>query len=69
MNTFKTKAEISKLIAEAIKLNIEASRRNAEALKLNVEASKLHRENRWLPAVYPAGLIAASITFAKLFLN
>lgn len=69
LNTFKTKAEISHLIAESIKLNLEASRRNVEALKLNVEASKLHREHRWLPAVYTARLIAASITFAKLFLN
>lgn len=59
----------SELIAESIKLNLAASRRNAEALKLNVEASKLHREHRWLPAVYTAGLIAASIAFAKLFLN
>ena len=55
LDILKTEAEISKLMAET--------------MKLNAEASKLNREHRWLPVVYATGLIAASITFAKLFLN
>jgi len=55
LDILKTEAEISKLMAET--------------MKLNAEASKLNREHRWLPVVYATGLIASSITFAKLFLN
>ncbi|MCA7085864.1 hypothetical protein K7G19_19940 [Cupriavidus sp. DB3] len=62
LDILKTEAEISKLIAESSKLNAETS-------KLNAEMAKLHREYRWLPVVYATGLMAAAMTFAKLFLN
>lgn len=55
LDIIKTEAEIGKLMAETV--------------KLNAEAAKLTRDRFWLPVVYASGLIAATATLTKLFLN
>jgi hypothetical protein len=53
LDILKTEAEIANLMAETI--------------KLNAEAAKLNRETRWYPVIWATGLLAAAITFGKLF--
>lgn len=40
----------------------------AEIAKLIAETTKLSTENKWYPAVVGAGLMAAAVALAKLFL-
>ncbi|MGC4079412.1 MAG: hypothetical protein QM702_20705 [Rubrivivax sp.] len=56
------RANLDKLVAEALKLS-------AESLKLAAEQAKLQRERMWYPMLISTGLIAAGAGLATAILR